>query len=641
MAAKTDPRESCEKNLLQAPAFPAELVANLPAIVWTTDAQFYVTSLAGGEFNSSVLNPASYLHTPVSALFRAQDSASKVEDAHYLASLGESCTFDFELDGRDFHAHVAPIRGENARVIGVVGIAVDHTDRLVAQRALRMSEQNYRLLIEEAPHAICRCTTSGSLLQVNRAMQEMLAYPEPDLLVLNLQNEVFADAEQYANFVRQLLTQPSVYAFAGQWLGAGRRLLQVSLGGRAVRDNAGEVLYLDLFAENVTERRQLEEQLRQAQKMQAIGQLAGGIAHDFNNLLTVIRGQAEMMSEEMLASDPLAPRLEDLERAAERATSLTRQLLAFSRKQVLQTRVTDLNTTVAGVTQLLSRLIGGNIELVFKPDPDLWPVKVDPAQIEQVLMNLAVNARDAMPEGGTLIIETQNSDSSPAVPAELSSHNYICLTVTDTGHGMDEATRGRIFEPFFTTKQVGKGTGLGLAVVYGVIKQSGGNIAVESNPGAGTSFRILLPAIEAVPESTPHSVHGKICGGSETILLAEDDEAIRHMLSLFLRNHGYHVLLACDGEQAEQIVATEKVDLLLSDVMMPRRSGRELVTRLKAIAPGLRAILMSGHTEDPQACPEGVSFVQKPFSMHTLAAVLRKVLEEKRGEARAASAGLD
>lgn len=641
MAAKAKPGDSSGKSLSSLSSTP-ELLAKIPAIVWTTDKESFLTSLCGAEVANAVVDPMRHVGKPVSLLLQAGDSDSKVRDAHFLASLGENCTFDFELGGRDFHAQVSPLRGQNGQVTGVIGIALDQTDQLVSQRALRLSEQNYRSLIEESPHAICRCTPGGSLLQVNRAMQEMLGYAEADLLMLNLQTEIFSEPEQYVNFFQQLLRDNSAHAFEAQWLGAGHRLLHVSLGGRAIRDSAGELLYTDLFAENITERRLLEEQLRHAQKMQAIGQLAGGIAHDFNNLLTVIRGQAEMMSEEMLASDPLAPRLEEMERAAERATTLTRQLLAFSRKQVLQSKVIDLNSAVENMSQMLSRLIGENIELVFRPASQLWRVKIDPGQIEQVLMNLAVNARDAMPNGGQLVIESRNVDAGAFEPgsAEVLSGNYIRLSVTDNGHGMDEATCARVFEPFFTTKPVGKGTGLGLAVVYGVIKQSGGHIRVESKPGAGTSFHIYLPSTEAAAENIQHIAHGKMARGNETILLVEDDEPIRHMLTLFLRNHGYHVVVASDGQEAENIAHSQKPDVLLSDVMMPRVGGRELALRMKTVAPGIKTILMSGHTEDLQLCTEGVYFLQKPFSMHALSGLLREVIEGNT-KTRAASSGLD
>ena len=615
---------------------PAELLAKIPALIWTTDAESRFTELSGRKVEANA--QSKYLGQPIETFFSDPQSSGKARDAHFLALSGENCSFDFDFDGRDFQAQVAPLHGQNRQIIGAVAIAVDQTDRIVAQRALRISERNYRLLIEEAPHAICRTTRSGNLLQANRAMQEMLGYSEGDLLIRNLQTEIFTDPTQYGTFMEKLLGSGFTQGFEAQWLGNDARKVYVSLGGRAVYDSWGELLYVDLFAENVSERKELEEQLRQAQKMQAVGQLAGGIAHDFNNLLTVIRGQAEMMSEEILCSDPLLPRLTELERAAERAAVLTRQLLAFSRKQVLQPQVFDLNGTVANMTKLLDRLLGGNIDLVFSADPRLRRVRMDPGQMEQVLMNLAVNARDAMPEGGRLTIETQNAAADVARPAGVPSNDFVLLTVRDTGHGMDEETRARVFEPFFTTKQVGKGTGLGLSVVYGVVKQSGGHVRVESESGKGTIFRIYLPATEGEAEAPVESKNGAIARGTETVLLVEDDEAIRHMLASFLHMHGYHVLVASDGQQAEKLAATWPIDLVLSDMRMPRMGGRELAAKLSQTLPKAKLILMSGHPEDPEICPEGVRFLQKPFSTHTLSGLLRELLDGTAQQKKLAAA---
>jgi PAS domain S-box-containing protein len=518
----------------------------------------------------------------------------------------------------------------------VIGIAVDDTERLVSQRALRMSEQSYRSLIEEAPHAICRSTATGNLLQVNRAMLEMLGYSEPDMLVRNLRDEVFADSESYDEFLEKLRGRKSLHGFESAWARRDGRVLQVSIGGRLAADSSGKISYVDFIAENISERKQLEGQLRQAQKMQAVGQLAGGIAHDFNNLLTVIRGQAEMMGEHLLCSDPLVARLQEIDRAADRASALTRQLLAFSRGQLLQTKIVDLNQIVSNMSQMLSRLIGANIELDFVPDPDLWQIKVDPGQIEQVIMNLAVNARDAMAGGGTVTIETHNFARELVArnEVEVQPRDYVLLTVRDSGHGMDEAIKSRIFEPFFTTKQIGKGTGLGLSVVYGVVKQSGGHVRVESEPGRGTEFQIYLPravgAAAEVQEGTPSSIPR----GTETVLFVEDDEAIRDMVAGFLHSHGYRVIIANNGIEAAQLLGNNaSVDVLLSDLMMPKMGGRELAARLRENIPSLKVVLTSGNPEDPHSYPDDVHFLPKPFSMHSLAQTLRQVLDGKRSSA--------
>ena len=614
------------------------LIENLPAILWTTDLEFRLTSFAGGGLSANGKPAKHRLGQSVALFFEQPETDSKAVDAHFLAAGGERCTFDVELMGRDLQARVEPLRNERGSIIGVVGVAIDNTERRVAQRALRISEQNYRSLIDEAPHAICRCTTNGNLLQVNRAMQEMLGFSEPDLLMRNLQTEIFSDPDEYAKFVEKLQSRKSCHGFEARWLQQGGRAINVSLGGRAVFDSAGRIAYLDFFAENISERKQLEEQLRQAQKMQAVGQLAGGIAHDFNNLLTVIHGQAEMMSEFMPGTNPLYSRLDEIQRAAERATALTRQLLAFSRRQVLQTKTLDLNNVVGNMTQMLARLIGRNIELVFSPDPALWTVKVDPGQIGQVLMNLAVNARDAMLGGGRLTIETHNVRPSDKVrtAAALPLGEHVSLVVRDTGHGMDEATRARIFEPFFTTKQAGKGTGLGLSVVYGVVKQSGGQVRVDSEPGSGTSFTICLPRAEGAAEETPVTTSAEIPRGTETVLVVEDDDAIRHLVADFLRNHGYRVLTAKDGTDAIAVMqSNHEVALLLSDMMMPRMGGREVAAKLRETLPGLKVVLMSGNPEDSPL--DDMHFLQKPFSIHSLGTLVRKVLDGEQATASAAA----
>jgi PAS domain S-box-containing protein len=606
------------------------MVEKIPAVVWTTDLGYRLTSLSGSALVSLGVRADEHIGNLVASLF----AGTRALDAHCAAATGQGGTFEAEIGRRDLQARVEPVRNAEGRITGTIGVGLDNTDQLVAHRALRLSEQSYRSLIEDAPYAICRCSSNGDLLQVNRAMLEMLGYSEPDLLVRNLRWDIFAEPTSFDDFLVLLRGSAACQGFDGRWLRQDGTCVSVSVGGRSARDSAGGLSYLDVVAENVTQRKHLEDQLRQAQKMQAIGQLAGGIAHDFNNMLTVIRGQIEVMAEEMLASDPFRPRIEEVERASERATALTRQLLAFSRRQVLQTKVLDLNSVIANLNQMLVRLIGENIELDFLPAADLWPVKVDPGQMEQVLMNLAVNARDAMPEGGKLVIETSNVshgrvclDRNNAI--EISDH--VLVTVRDTGHGMDDETRARIFEPFFTTKQAGRGTGLGLSLVYGVIKQSGGYITAESVPGQDTMFKIYLPRTNGPKEETARHSPTPVPNGHETILVAEDDESIRQLVASFLRSHGYHVLTAADGSNALEILQEHgpRIDLLLSDVVMPKMGGRELAQGLRKKMPRLKVVLVSGYAGDPERTSglEAARFVQKPFSMHHLASTVREVLD--------------
>ena len=391
------------------------------------------------------------------------------------------------------------------------------------------------------------------------------------------------------------------------------------------------------------EQRQLEERLRQAHKMEAVGRLAGGVAHDFNNLLTIIRGNSDLLSDRDGADAFHKRCVEQIQKASSRAVSMTRQLLAFSRMQVLQPRVLDLNAVVAEMGKMLPRLIGEHIENVFVPEPKLKLVTADPGQIEQVLMNLAVNARDAMPGGGTLTVRTANVEMTQVDGARrgaMAPGSYVLLAVSDTGIGMDEETRTHIFEPFFTTKEVGKGTGLGLATVYGIVKQSGGFIWVESAPGKGTTFEIYLP-LASGPESKAEAEHKQAAlrRGSETILVVEDEAGVRELAGEFLRAHGYAVLEAKDGIEALEIAARHEgtIHMILTDMIMPRMSGAELVTRLEAIRPEIKAAFMTGYAEYATSGSETPSnqqssILQKPFSSTSLADMIRSVLAGQAGE---------
>jgi nitrogen-specific signal transduction histidine kinase len=397
---------------------------------------------------------------------------------------------------------------------------------------------------------------------------------------------------------------------------------------------------VEIIAEDITERRVLENQFRQAQKMEAVGRLAGGVAHDFNNLLMVISGYAEVLLEHTRKNDPLYTKIEAIHQATDRATTLTRQLLAFSRKQLLELKVVDLNIIVEDIKRLLRPLIGENIELQTQLAPDLGRTRADAGQIEQVLMNLVVNSKDAMPNGGKIIIQSANARlNHEDVRREYSYIQpglYVVLSVTDTGEGMDKETQLRIFEPFFTTKEKGKGTGLGLSTVYGIIKQSGGYVLVQSEPGQGTTFRIYLPRVEDALE--PVGTAGTSLsqnGGSETVLLVEDEESVRQLVRETLESKGYKVLEAENGEAALRIVSnySDKIDMLITDVVMPGMSGRELSARLCASRPQTKVLYLSGYTEDAIG-HEGVvdpdtAFLQKPFTLQMLSRKVREVLGER------------
>ena len=406
---------------------------------------------------------------------------------------------------------------------------------------------------------------------------------------------------------------------------------------RLTRDSAGRPVEVFGSWVDITERKALEMQLLQAQKMEAVGLLAGGVAHDFNNVLTAIGGYAELVREDLPGEDARRHDVEEILRATERAATLTRQLLAFSRRQVLAPRVLDLNGVVAGVDNMLRRLIGADVELRTALAPELGAVRADPGQLEQVIMNLVVNARDAMPRGGKLTLETANAELDESYALEhpaVVAGPYVMLAVSDSGVGMDAATQARVFEPFFTTKEKGKGTGLGLATVYGIVKQSGGNIWLYSEPGRGTTFKIYLPRVDQPPEQLAAAPAPRAAPrGSETVLLVEDDEAVRALARKMLAAHGYTVLAAASGAEALKLAAdhTGPIHLLVTDVVLPGMSGRELATRFQSVRPGLKVLYTSGYTDDAVVhhgvLDPGIAFLQKPFTSGTLARKVRETLD--------------
>ena len=402
-----------------------------------------------------------------------------------------------------------------------------------------------------------------------------------------------------------------------------------------LRDSRGQAVGLLCYLVDITERKKLEEQFQQAQKMEAIGSLAGGIAHDFNNLLTVVLGYCDLLLEQLPTGDPSREPIQHICQAGEQAAELTKKLLAFSRRQVMEMRVVNLNTLVRDFEKVFGRLLGEDILFKSELDPRLRLVQVDPVQMQQVLMNLAMNARDAMPQGGRLTIATRNVtiDAGPDHP-DLTPGDHVLLTVADTGRGIAKATMPRIFEPFFTTKEVGRGTGLGLATVFGIVKQSGGTVVVRSEEGQGTTFEVYLPASAAVvAEPRPTKKREEIPSGSETVLLVEDEAAVRLLTANVLRTLGYHVLEATDGAEAicAAQMSTRPIDLMITDVVMPHLGGREAVERIRATQPKLRVLFVSGYTDDA-IVRHGVlqaetPFLHKPFTPPMLAKKVREVLD--------------
>ncbi|HXZ30697.1 MAG TPA: ATP-binding protein [Terriglobales bacterium] len=517
-----------------------------------------------------------------------------------------------------------------------------------AQEGLRRSEVNFRSLVTNAPYGICRCDATGKLLSANPALVTMLGYASASDLVGRSLPTLYAESQQWFTAADYFRSSQRFTGVVAEWLRKDGSTIFVRLSGRTIHDEKNRPFF-ELFAEDITQHRVLEQQLRQAQKMEAVGRLAGGIAHDFNNLLMVISGYCEFLLERIGPDPAVRGPAQEIAKAAKRATSLTVQLLAFSRKQMLAPKLLDLNTVVTENLKLLTRLIGEDIDLVMVPGGDLGLVKADPGQIEQVIMNLAVNARDAMPHGGNLVIETANArldESYARTHAGVEPGEYVMIAVSDTGMGMDAETQTHIFEPFFTTKGH-KGTGLGLSTVYGIVKQSGGYIWVYSELNKGTTFKVYLPRVSAAGEiiaPQPAAAVTEAVHGQETILLVEDESTVRELTQQFLQAQGYTVFEAADPNIALQISKAHSgpIHLLLTDVIMPGMNGRELAQRITAMRAETRVLYMSGYTENAighnGTLDEGINLLQKPFTLPALRARVRQALDAPQPQEAAMSA---
>lgn len=532
---------------------------------------------------------------------------------------------------------------ENARVVRspdgstdyYEGTLEDITDRKRAEATLREREELLRNIIAHIPGAVFWKDRNSVYLGCNDVVAQNVGLTTAEIVGktdLDLGFEP-AEAEFYRECDRQVMEsgEPIVNLEETQTRSTGKATLLTSKV--PLRNESGAVVGVLGIYQDITNHKRLEEQFRQAQKMEAVGRLAGGVAHDFNNLLTVINGFSQVVCDLLDEQNPARPLVEEISKAGERAAGLTRQLLTFSRQQVVTPRVVDLNAIITGTDQLIGRLIGEDILVRTILDADLWPVKIDPGQVEQILMNLVINSRDAMPTGGRLTIETRNVLQPDCGTSEVPAGDWATLSVSDTGCGMDVATRARLFEPFFTTKGIGKGTGLGLATVYGIVTQSGGHVAVDTKVNRGTTFTIYLPrAIDSCLSDEDESREESTPRGSETILLVEDEPAVRAFNRLVLESCGYRVLDASDGREAVALVAksTEPLHLLLSDVVMPHLGGRQLAERLHSMCPKLKVLFVSGYTDD-EVVRHGVGsefdFLQKPFTPTILARRVREILD--------------
>lgn len=520
-----------------------------------------------------------------------------------------------------------------------VAVFENITERKSIEERLRRSEVEHRSLVEHAPLGIFRSTPTGRFLAVNSALVTLLGYASAEeVLRLDIARDVYMDPGDRARVVERVAQRRGETTAETHWRRKDGTRISVRLHVHPVYALTGGLEYFDALVEDVTEQRLLAQQFQQAQKMEAVGRLAGGVAHDFNNLLTAIIGYNELLLDALAPDDPRRLDAKEIGAAAQRATGLTRQLLAFSRKQLFETRILDLNEVVRPLEKMLQRLIGEDVTLTLRISERPPVVRADPGQLEQVLMNLAVNARDAMATGGALVIETgivDLSETDARAHAGLAPGPYARLAVRDTGAGMTPEVLAHLFEPFFTTKEPGKGTGLGLSTVYGIIKQSGGVIWADSEPGHGTTFTVLLPSLDALVEASPPKTATQAgAGGHETVLVVEDEVHVRDVLSRVLSQKGYRVLLATDGQVALAMAAAyvPAIDLLVTDLVLPGMTGRDLATALTTQRLGLRVLFMSGYTDDAVIrhglLETGLHYLQKPFTPDALARRVREVLNE-------------
>ena len=617
------------------------ILDSVPAMIWYKDRSNTILHANRAAANSLGLRKSdlegrsTYELYPEYAAQYYQDDLDVIRSGKPKIGIREA-VFTGTGEKRHVLTDKIPYRNAEGEIIGVIVFATDVTERTQAEQALIEAEARFRAMVDQAPYGIFRLSPQGKFLAVNPALVEMLGYSSSqELLAVEPASVVYSNPEDIARFTGENSLRTS--SIDVHWRKKNGVQIRVRLGGRPVRDETGAILYVDLIAEDVTERRKLEDQLRQAQKMEAIGRLAGGIAHDFNNLLMIMKGHVGLLEESLGPGHPCLHRAEQVSNAIDRAASLTGQLLAFSRMQILQPRIISLNAVVAELDTLLRPVIRENIELTLELDPALGHALADPTQMEQVILNLVVNACDAMPDGGKLTVRTANVELSEAwahLHPPSAPGGYVMLSVTDTGVGMEPDLQAQIFEPFFTTKEQGKGTGLGLATVYGIVKQSNGHVWVTSHPGQGSSFQVYLPLVEKPSQIAEPQIHSSIATHSqETILLVEDEDDVRELIAEILLQCGYNVLPAKNGAEATEIGRQHPgaIHLLITDIVMPGLRGPEVATRLAEMHPGIGIIYMTGFSRPSDLLHEQIALgsvlLQKPFSRESLIRAARDVIE--------------
>jgi two-component system, cell cycle sensor histidine kinase and response regulator CckA len=619
----------------------------------TTDAVFVkdlkgrylMMNAAGANFLGRSINDV--LGKDDTELFIPEIGRAIMERDRAVVQSGETQTYEEAATAagvtRIYLATKGPFRDSNGKVIGLLGICRDISQRKRAEEEMRQSQQKLRIHFEHTPLAVVEWDMNFRVADWNPSAERIFGYSRQEAVG---QHASFIVPPQFRQHVDQVWNE-----LQRQSGGARSTNDNVTRDGRTIScewyntplvDDSGRVLGVASLAQDVTERVALEERLRQSQKMEAVGRLAGGVAHDFNNRLTVILGYSQILEDGVPAGTRLADSTAQIKSAADRASGITRQLLAFSRKQVLSPRVINLNDILLNLDSLLRRLIGEDIEVTTATASDLGTVKADPGQIEQVIMNLALNARDAMPHGGQITLETSNAQLDESYARDhqaVEPGRYVMLAVSDTGHGMTPETQARIFEPFYTTKEIGKGTGLGLSMVYGIVKQSGGHIWVYSEIDRGTTMKIYLPRVDQDIEATGAEHRpNRVQRGTETILLVEDDSQLRQLSSSVLAHCGYKMLVASAPEEGMELFRANYRDirLLITDVVMPRMNGRQLAEQISQISPEVRVLYISGYTNNAivhyGVLDPGLWFLPKPFTLSALMAKVREVLDSSAKE---------
>ncbi|MFC1552790.1 PAS domain S-box protein [Candidatus Latescibacterota bacterium] len=577
---------------------------------------------------------------------RTEKRATKSFEIRLLAK--NNCTFECSVSSQKiFRDPVISLDAEGVydsqypnekTFIGTQGIARDVSDCRQAQKALKKKEKNYRFLIENQTDMVIKMDISGKILFVSPSYCEMFGKTKEELISKSFMPLVFEEDSKATIDAMANLLVPPYSCYMEHRIMTVKGWKWVAWNDKAILDKNDEIIAIVGIGRDITERKNLEAQFLQSQKMETVAQLAGGIAHDFNNMLTVMLGYAEMSLMNLSSEDSLYGNITEISKTANRAANLTRQLLAFSRRQIIEPQNVNLNEVLYDMDKMLRRLVDDNIEFITIPSEDLWSVRIDPGQIEQVFSNLVVNARDSMPDGGKIIVETANitlDDTYVMDHIAAKKGDYVMISVSDTGHGMDDETRLHIFEPFFTTKEKDKGTGLGLSTCYGIVKQNNGNIWTYSEPGYGTTFKIYLPRVtNSSIEIKQNEDIDEIANGTETILIAEDEPSLRKIAASVLRKKGYTVLEASDGSEALGIAkeySPKDIHLVVTDIVMPHMGGKELSERIVDYYPEIKILYMSGYTDKSivhqGVLKPGIKFLQKPFSPRKIVQKVWQILE--------------